>query len=387
MAIDTSKFAVQQIFVVDAFSLEDGSLIARLEDLKTSSLSNNGTVVYAQGGVGNPKIIGFSHSKESTLEIENAVITDGAIGIQTGQDVVTLTNATTIPYDEVVTATTADTVVISFPATGTVGSELQYAYLLNADGTVGKKFTQTTGSAGEGTFTYASATRTLTFDEGAVPAGSRVMVVYYPTISTARQISNSTESFAMNVRLNCKTLFRDTCTGKDYVGLLVIYKAKASEEWNLELSADGDPAVHNISFEALKSCESPVLWDIFIYNDEDIEAAEPAPTEYTITNNASSAAVVGSSTDKYAITAVNVNDSPSNKATAGATVKVTVTSTATSTWADDGKIKVIATRTTGGTTTVTPTDHAFTATGQTQEFTFSMPESNVTLTLEYTAGG
>ena len=46
MAIDTSKFAVQQIFVVDALDLEDGSLLARLEDLKSSNLSNNGTVVY-----------------------------------------------------------------------------------------------------------------------------------------------------------------------------------------------------------------------------------------------------------------------------------------------------------------------------------------------------
>ena len=70
MAIDTSKFAVQQIFVVDALDLEDGSLLARLEDLKSSNLSNNGTVVYAQGGVGNPKIIGFSHSKESTLALK-----------------------------------------------------------------------------------------------------------------------------------------------------------------------------------------------------------------------------------------------------------------------------------------------------------------------------
>ena len=62
MAIDTSKFAVQQIFVVDAFDLDDGSLITRFEDLKNATLSNNGTVVYAQGGVGNPKIIGFCHS-------------------------------------------------------------------------------------------------------------------------------------------------------------------------------------------------------------------------------------------------------------------------------------------------------------------------------------
>lgn len=270
MAIDTSKFAVQQIFVVDAFDLDDGSLITRFEDLKNSTLSNNGTVVYAQGGVGNPKIIGFSHSKESQLSIESAVITEGAIGIQTGSGVTSLTDTTLVPFDEVLVAT-ADGVTTSYTAKGTAGSEIGFAYVLNDDGTVAKTLKQA-AAADSGKFAYVSATKKISFNEGDVPAGSKVLVIYYPTISAAKQITNSTETFAKNVRLNCKTLFRDTCSGKDYVGVLVIYKAKAGEEWSLELAADGDPAVHSITFEALKSCESPVLWDIFIYDTADITA-------------------------------------------------------------------------------------------------------------------
>lgn len=272
MAIDTSKFAVQQIFVVDAFDLDDGSLITRFEDLKNSTLSNNGTVVYAQGGVGNPKIIGFSHSKESQLSIESAVITEGAIGVQTGSGVIELTNTSLIPFDEVLTVSgKADEVNTTYTAKGDSGKEIGFVYLLNDDGTVQKKFEQAS-VIGEGKFTYASATKTIAFNAGDAPIGSKVLVVYYPAISSAKQITNSTEVFAKNVRLNCKTLFRDTCSGKDYVGVLVIYKAKAGEEWSLELAADGDPAVHTITFEALKSCESPVLWDIFIYDTDDITA-------------------------------------------------------------------------------------------------------------------
>lgn len=272
MAIDTSKFAVQQIFVVDAFNLDTGALIARFEDLKNSTLNNNGTVVYAQGGVGNPKIIGFSHSKESTLEVESAVITGGALGIQTGSGLIDLTSATDIPFDEVLTVTGEAAIpeaVTTYTATGTAGSEIGFVYVLNTDGTT-KKTIKQGGSAASGEFAYASASKKITFAEGDVVAGDKVLVVYYPTASTAYQISNSTEVFAQNVRLHCKTLFRDTCTGKDYVGVLVMYKAKAGEEWSLELSADGDPAVHAISFEALKSCESPVLWDIFIYDTDDL---------------------------------------------------------------------------------------------------------------------
>lgn len=272
MAIDTSKFAVQQIFTVDAFNLETGALEARFEDLKNSTLNNNGTVVYAQGGVGNPKIIGFSHSKESTLEIESAVITGGALGIQTGSGLMDLTDTTLIPFDEVLTAATDDantSATTTYTATGTANAEIGFAYVLNNDGTIKKTLTQG-GTASAGTFTYTSASKELSFATADVPAGSKVLVVYYPTAASAYQISNSTEVFAQNVRLHCKTLFRDTCTGKDYVGVLVVYKAKAGEEWSLELTADGEPAVHAISFEALKSCESPVLWDIFIYDTDDL---------------------------------------------------------------------------------------------------------------------
>lgn len=267
--IDTSKFAVQQIFTVDAFDLDTGAMLARFEDLKSSNLSNNGTVVYAQGGVGNPKIIGFSHSKESTLEIQSAVITGGALGIQTGSGLIDLTSTTLIPFDEVVTVT-SNAATTTYTATGTAGSEIGFAYLLNEDGTIAETFTQASDADSEGTFTYTSSGKNLTFYTGAIPDGGKVLVVYYPTVSSAYQINNSTEVFAKNVRLHCKTLFRDTCTGKDYVGVLVIYKAKAGEEWGFELSADGDPAVHDISFEALKSCTSPTLWDIFIYDSSDL---------------------------------------------------------------------------------------------------------------------
>lgn len=271
MAIDTSKFAVQQIFVVDAFDLETGALVARFEDLKNSTLNNNGTVVYAQGGVGNPKIIGFSHSKESTLELESAVITGGAMGIQTGSGLIDLTDSTAIPFDEVLTAagSSSITATTTYTATGATGKEIGFAYILNTDGTVKKTLTQGS-TATTGSFAYASASKELSFAAGDVVAGDKILVVYYPTAASAYQISNSTEVFAQNVRLHCKTLFRDTCTGKDYVGVLVMYKAKAGEEWSLELAADGDPAVHAISFEALKSCESPVLWDIFIYDTDDL---------------------------------------------------------------------------------------------------------------------
>ena len=267
--VATSKYAVQQIFVVDAFDLDDGSLITRFEDLKTSTFSNNGTVVYAQGGVGNPKIIGFSHSKESSLAIGSAVITDGALEIQTGENVVTITSSTSAPFDEILTVTTADQVLTTYAATGTTNDEIGFVYILNNDGTIGTTLEQAT-SATTGKFAYATATKTITFATSGAPVGTRILVIYYPTITDVKQIHNATNAFAKNVRLHAKTLFRDTCTGVDYFGVIIYYKAKASEEYSLDISADGEPAVHNITFEALKACGQETLWDIYIYDSGSI---------------------------------------------------------------------------------------------------------------------
>lgn len=266
--INYNELAVQQVFSIDAFTLDTGALLARLTHLKTSSWANNGTIVYAQGGVGNPKIIGFGHSKTSTLTTTSATISDGSWGMVTGSGVNKIANGVGPQYSEVITATTADTVNTTYIATGTVGSEIGFAYVLNEYGGVTSTYTQTTATAAAQTFAYASATKTLTFATGTLPVGSKVLVFYYPTIVSANYITNRTDKFAMNVKVVANTIFVDTCTALQYAGQLVFYKAKVGEETTFDLSADGDPAVQNLTFEALQSCLSPKLWDIYLYSTD-----------------------------------------------------------------------------------------------------------------------
>jgi hypothetical protein len=268
MAVASSQYAVQEIFNLTVFDLVDGSCQAVLSDLKNTNWSNNGQVVYAQGGRGNPKIIGFGHSKESTLTCGSAVISDGLFGIQTGTKMASLTSTTLIQYPDtlVVTDETVDT---TYTAIGTAGSEIGFAYLINADGSLGTVFEQA-GAVSAGHFTYTPGTKALLFNAGDVVDGAKIMVFYYPTASTAKQITNKTDKFAANVKIVADGRFRDTCTGEDYLAQLIYYKAKTSEEYAFDLAADGAPAVHNIKFEALKQCGSTTLWDLFIYDSADL---------------------------------------------------------------------------------------------------------------------
>jgi len=49
MSVDTSKYAVQEIFELKIFDLDTGGALALLDDLKETTWENNGEVTYAQG--------------------------------------------------------------------------------------------------------------------------------------------------------------------------------------------------------------------------------------------------------------------------------------------------------------------------------------------------
>jgi hypothetical protein len=267
MAVDTSKFAVQAVFEIKTFDLETGSCLALLDDLKETTWENNGEVVYAQGGRGNPKVIGFGHSKTSMLNTQNATIVEGALAMQTGSDTIELTNSTSVTYTDIQTVAD-DAVTTQFTATGTTGAEIGFVYVLNSDGTLGTPLTQA-ATVAAGKFTYTTGTKKVTFNTAELADGVKVIMFYKPTLASGKRIVNKTDIFAKNVKVIADGLFRDTCTGKDYAGQLVYDKAKVQEGYTFTLTANGEPSVHNLNFEALKACGANELWNLYIYDETD----------------------------------------------------------------------------------------------------------------------
>jgi len=268
MSIDTSKFALQAVFEVKVFDLDTGVCLALLDDLKETTWENNGEVVYAQGGRGNPKIIGFGHSKTSTLSTQNAVIIAGALAIQTGTDMETVTSSTAVTFTDILTVTD-DAATTTFTATGTTGAEIGFAYVLNDDGTLGTMYTQA-ATVATGKFTYTTGTKKITFNTDEVTDSTKIIVFYKPTLASGLHIVNETDAFAKNVKIIADGLFRDTCSSVDYAGQLIFDKAKTQEGYTFTLTASGDPAVQDLKFEALKSCTANKLWDLYIYSEDDL---------------------------------------------------------------------------------------------------------------------
>lgn len=264
MAVTTNTYAIQKVFTIRAFDLVTGECLGQFKDLKDSNLSVNSELVYAQGGVGNPKIVGFGHSKTAMLTANNALVDFGTAGIILGSTPVVGTN-TNLTITDVLTVTT-NAATTTYTALGTAGTEIKFAYLKNADGTLGTKFTQA-ATPSTGKFSYTVGTKALAFFAGDVTSGAEVVVFYKATAgATTRTIADKINVFAKQVKVVADTLVTNTCDGTEYGAQLVIHKAQTSNNMELALSADGAPTVQNVEFDALKSCTSNNLFDLIVFD-------------------------------------------------------------------------------------------------------------------------
>lgn len=123
-----------------------------------------------------------------------------------------------------------------------------------------------TGTPTTGKFVYTAGTKGIVFYAGEVTATDTLVAFYRATAgATTLTTSSFTDVFAKSVKLVATGLVRDICTKVDYKAQIIFYSAKMSNAFELTLTADGDPAVQSIEFEALKSCNSTKLWDLIVW--------------------------------------------------------------------------------------------------------------------------
>lgn len=261
------RWALQQIFDVTYKNVLNTEILATLDDLKTASVEMAEEVVYSSGGVGNAYLTSHSHSKRTTGTCTAATNKNEVMGLITGTPVVV--GATTVPINNEVRTVNSDTATSVQTAAGTADAEFKGVYPYNSDGTRGNKLTQVATVTGTGEYSYDSGTKTITFFAGDFADGDEVTLFYEATTDAeASTIANDTGEFSEIVRIEMDTLVQDVCDGQEYGATLIIYKAKLTGGWMLDVAADGDVATLDVSFEALKGgCTNSKLWDLIIVED------------------------------------------------------------------------------------------------------------------------
>lgn len=270
MGVESQKYLIQNMERIIFSDLSDNSLLFVAEDLQSATMTNEQETVYATGKNG-VRIGAADRNKQSNIEITNGTITDGAIAAAVGSEVEV--GKHTIPnYFEILTVATetnVQTATTTYKAVGPTGKEIAYIYKRNSDGTQGDKY-PIAAAASESAFKYDPATCKITCPTGKFTAGDQLIVIYDMEATGSKKISNFENKYSKTGKLVADIWAKDICTDKSYFGKIVYYKAKAQGNFNLAFG--NDPSVQTMTFDALSGgCGSAnnVLWDIFIFDEDD----------------------------------------------------------------------------------------------------------------------
>lgn len=211
---------------------------------------------------------GFAHSRRATLNVTVATFNTDVLAIQNGTEV--STGSTDITYYDVIEANTEGKYVTKFTATGTAGSEIKFVYIVGADGTYSKEYTQATGTASAGTFTYDSATKAIAFATDDEPAeGDMIACAYtFKSATNAQTIRVTSDGIPPVVLATAYGIAKDVCTGELFP-CEIEGQAQVDGNWNFDLSADGEPVAQNLSLEFVKGCLNNTLYTFKVYTEDE----------------------------------------------------------------------------------------------------------------------
>ena len=225
---------------------------------------------------------GFSHSRRATLNVENATWNTEIIAAQNGTDVVT-GETTYTKYIQIDLKDATYSYNLPVPAVKEPGQTLNIGtiYGTQADGDYVKVLTEDE-SASEGKFAYTKevtesspAPAKITLSENDVnnmieTLGCTKLSMAYTVKSTAtaQRIEIKNGTMPDTVLVTAYGLVADICDGKLYP-CVIHGMAQIDGNWTWELTADGEPAVQNISMEFVSGCASDDLYTITIDTDEE----------------------------------------------------------------------------------------------------------------------
>lgn len=268
-----------------------GQPVLYIDTAKTSSLEQAVSTVYAQGGQGNPRLIGWDGEKTLTFTLEDALMSPISFATLSGAGIVKghkAADASKHPiyvhatYDMVVEQTqdsklvakltnedrNGATLVVTreapiYPVTlDSAGAQSQYLSAVTEKevftvGEEGALTAATLGANGE----VGDKGETLAFVLGAdtpgdknqdkpVKVGDTVRIDCYEVhYDEAYEMSIEASNFAGYYYIEASTLFRDEATGVDLPAEFVIPRGKIQSNFTFSMANSGDPSTFTFTID------------------------------------------------------------------------------------------------------------------------------------------
>lgn len=242
MASILDRYGIKEVADVTFYTIDEATgkadiPVLYLDSLKVSTIEQTAETVYAQGGKGNPRLIGWDFGKEITLSLEDALFSPKSMAVMFGNGTV---NNTTEGYTIKKTVTAvAGTGTISVKwtdAKGDLHEEKNFTVYSENGELVGKVANNSFTGEGEKTLT-AGARYFCTFDVKV--AGQEIVV--------------GPNTFPGTYYITGDTYARSEVTGEDDYFQFIIPKGKITSENTITMEAEGDPSVFNLNVDVLRA--------------------------------------------------------------------------------------------------------------------------------------
>lgn len=256
------RWAIRDAGIAHFYDIVSGKLIVSLPTLKTSGLEFTGETVYARGGFGNPKLVGFSSNREGKLTLQDAIFDNNALAMLTGNKPVS--GKAIIDYNEIKTVTSNEITLSKTPVGAIIG-----VYKYETDGTNGQEFTLGNPSTKENE--YDIQDKVITFHTSV--ANNTKIRVYYKveTAENTTAVKVTSDQFGKSFRVVLDTLVTEESSKDVYKAQIQIPTAKFEDNFSFDLSVDGDPAVLDLTLELLKPADSVDMFKMVIYDEAEIQ--------------------------------------------------------------------------------------------------------------------
>lgn len=236
----TNDITITSLETITAFNITTGNYMFTLDELQDATIGQTQETADITGR-GGRLLNTLKKSKSVTISGTNGLLSGGLLELQTGASFAN--KATNVLWTDFATVT-SNQAETAYKAIGTTGAEIAALYVKNADGTLGDKLVQA-ASASSGKFTYAPATKTLTFS--GLSDGTEI-VCYYKRKITADVLENDSSTFSGKCTLYIDCLAEDKCANI-YRVQFYIPKADFNGEWSIDMG--GDQTVHAFDATAL----------------------------------------------------------------------------------------------------------------------------------------
>ena len=216
-----------------------GAPVLYFDSLKTSTMEQAVTTVYAQGGRGNTRLVAWEGEKTLTFTMEDALISEMGLAILAGANLFEAKTGDTLLVH--VTETVATGEVTKVPAAAEEGKTLGvkfYALEMDNSGNV----------VGEPIEVTIGGDKKITGD--GIAEDKIYLVDYYTEVASgAYQIDIEPQTFGGNFYIEADTLFRDT-DGADHAAQFIIPNGKIQSNFTLSMASSGDPSTFTFTVDA-----------------------------------------------------------------------------------------------------------------------------------------